>query len=583
MEEKEGETSRVQWNAGEAILWSVWFMVKSITLYFYEVFKPLVTGTVDVIGGDPKQFQENIAKCKKSPAKVKYANFDTVHEVDVLVIGAGFAGLCMGYFLNLFGISNVIVEKADRIGGVWNYNTYPNAACDVPSVFYSFSFAKYPPGGWSRKYAPCAEILKYMNWFSEKFGIMTNVLLNTKVDDAEFVDKTDFRGWNVNCSSSSNQPLRFKAKFFISSIGQLGVPKCPENAGLTWKDIHLSKSSKTRVFHSAEWDHDYDFSGKTVAIIGNGPSSIQLTPHVIKHSKKVFLFCRSLPVIIPKMDFSTSSWFARSPIFTEPYRIGFHFYLELVSLLFDLNPVSRALERFVLPKLVIPLMKLFVKKEHHKDLLPDIRFPMGCKRICVDDGPFLNSVQKPHVTIVRSEISHFDSEKAQIIGKDGNVISGLDCIVLATGFDSTNFLSTFKVVGKNGETIKQKWGSAPVSYYGMTVPSFPNFFVVYGPGTNTGAGSIIFFIECQARYIVSAILAALEKSKDKPLIELKESVYKSYVREFRRRIGNTTFSAGCNSWYKTADGTVVNNWFGLSTEFWLRTRNFDAESYNISK
>eukprot|EP00475_Leptophrys_vorax_P035944 TRINITY_DN5993_c0_g1_i2.p1 TRINITY_DN5993_c0_g1~~TRINITY_DN5993_c0_g1_i2.p1 ORF type:complete len:598 (-),score=137.40 TRINITY_DN5993_c0_g1_i2:99-1892(-) len=585
MDRQQVPNGKPLWKAVSAIAWCAWFIIKCVSLTLFDRLYVLFSGKVDRLGGDRKELRANVAKAARNTAVKRYletGSNNNAHNVDVLIIGGGFGGICMGFFLNLFGISHVILEQSQRVGGVWNYNTYPNAACDIPSMLYSFSFCKLPPWGWKRLHGTQKEIMEYVQYIVERFGILSNVLLKTKVNEATFVDRKDFYGWVVraDCQLFNNAPgeLTFNAKFLVSSVGQLSVPKFPQTPGLTREDV--SRASRNTVFHSAEWNHDVDLTGKTVAIVGNGPSGIQFTPSVIKQAKKVYLFIRSPALVIPKYDAPTT-WFSRTRLFTEIFRVWTFFRAEFLSFTFDINPVSQFCNKLLMKITVQDVVSRVQNKELCNSLLPDLEHPIGCKRVVFDDGGFIDLVQRDHVKVIRSHINKFDSSTSKIYCEDGTVVGDLDTVILATGFESTNFLSTFKLTGKKGEPIQKKWGTAPIAFYGMTLPDFPNFFVLYGPGTNTGGGSILFFIECQVRYVMQAIRHAMSRSQSRPSLELKEEVYQDFIKEYRERVSNTVFTAGCASWYKTSDGTVVNNWYGIATEYWLRTHDFDASVYTV--
>eukprot|EP00475_Leptophrys_vorax_P035945 TRINITY_DN5993_c0_g2_i1.p1 TRINITY_DN5993_c0_g2~~TRINITY_DN5993_c0_g2_i1.p1 ORF type:complete len:603 (-),score=140.55 TRINITY_DN5993_c0_g2_i1:341-2104(-) len=581
------------WNSFFDVAWSTWFVLKCVGLNLYDRLYVLFSGKVDRVGGDYKDLQANITKSSQNPASKRFIESgERVHDIDVVIIGGGFGGICMGFFLNLFGISHVILEKSHRVGGVWNYNTYPGAACDVPSSLYAFSFCKLPPWGWKRYHACQKEILEYVYYVCDKFGISSNILYNTKVNDAVFADKGDFYGWVVHSSTKlpndATADITFNAKFLVSAVGQLGVPKYTETPGLTKEDVKgnvfgsedvkHSESPKTVLFHSAEWNHDFDMSGKTVAIIGNGPTGFQLTPAVVQQAKQVYVFMRSAPINLGKYDPPTN-WFTRTRMFIEFHRIYTFFRADFLSFSYLPNPVSKWCNKLLMKLAVEDLEKTVKDEELRALLMPDPKIPVGCKRAVYDVGSYFHSLQKPNVKVIRSKISKFEASTSTIHCEDGNLLSGLDAVIIATGFESINFLSTFKIIGKKGEPIQKKWGNAPVAFLGITVPDFPNFFILYGPGTNTGGGSILFFLECQARYVIQAMKRAISLSHKRPVVEVKEEIYQNFVKEYRQRSAGTVFTANCASWYKTADGTVVNNWFGVCTEYWLRTHDFVPSHY----
>ena len=479
------------------------------------------------------------------------------------IIGTGFGGLGAAYYLKQAGIQSLtIFEKAQDVGGVWRENTYPGAACDVPSHLYSFSFE--PHYAWSCRYGKQSEILDYLRHVADKHGIRPHIRFGQEVVSAEF---DDHRGvWQLGLRDGG----RFEAEMLISAVGQLHQPQIP-------KVDHI-EDFKGPAFHSARWRHDVDFKGKTAAVIGTGPSAVQLVPELAKQVDKLYVFQRSPGWCIPKYD-RPYSRLERQLLTHVPQLHSLdrgRVFWSLEYLASALQPDSRInlLAKGIFKFAIRYMLRTQVKKAAlRQKLTPD--YPVGCKRTLLSNE-WLKTLDAPNVEVVTEPIAAATPEGLRTA--DG-VQRKLDVIVYGTGFESTQFLAPMRVTGLDGMTLNQRWQNGAEAYLGMNVSGFPNLFVVYGPNTNLGAGSIIFMVECQQRYIAQA--ATLMREQGLRYLDVLPKAERAFNDELQRRSKNSVYTAGCHNWYLTADGRNTNNWIGYMSDYRRATRQLETADYRL--
>lgn len=467
----------------------------------------------------------------------------------VAIIGAGFGGIGMGYYLKQAGIDDfVIFDKAAEVGGTWRENTYPGSGCDVPSHMYSFSFERGYPWAW--RYAKQSEILAYSRHCVDKHGIAPHIRFGCEVGSADY-DQT--RGvWTLTLDSGECA----EAVTVVSAVGQLDRPFYPAIPG-------REKFSRP-AFHSAHWNHDFDFMGKTVGVIGSGASAVQLVPEIVGQVSRLHLFQRSPGWVAPKFErrFSRLERWLLDHVPGLETLDRFRIYLILEGLAYAYNGHKWA-ERLVTFLSKTQLRVQVRDPSLRARLTPD--FSIGCKRILLTKD-WLPALTRPNVEVVSEEIQEITETGMRTA--DGRHRE-LDAIVYGTGFAATQFLTPMKVTGPAGRDLHAAWAQGAGAYLGMAVAGFPNFFVLYGPNTNVGSGSIIFMLECQQRFIVK-LMQMCERNAWSS-IEVRPQAEAAYDREMQTRSAQTTYSSTCHSWYKTADGRNTNNWVGSMTEFRRRT------------
>jgi cation diffusion facilitator CzcD-associated flavoprotein CzcO len=480
----------------------------------------------------------------------------------IAIIGAGFAGIGMAYYLKQAGLDRLtIFEKADDLGGVWRENTYPGAACDVPSHLYSYSFEPHYP--WSRAYGPQKDILDYQHLVVKKYGIHRHIRFGREVLGAEF-DET--RGlWTVWFADGSS----FEAHVLISAVGQLHRPSYPPVEGIeTFKGV---------TFHSAHWNHEFDFFGKTVASIGTGPSAIQYVPEIAQQTDKLYVYQRSPAWCVPKFDreyTGVEKWLLRKWPWTHSLdRLRIFWYAELLASVIQKNSLIQKVSKFLIETMAKLLIKFQVKDpELRKKITPD--FPVGCKRLLFSND-WYRTLAQPNVELVTESIERIT--ETGVVTSDGKHRE-VDAIVYGTGFTATQFLAPMDFKGLNGALLSQRWKDGAQAYLGMTVAGFPNFFVLYGPNTNLGIGTIIYMLERQQRYITKCVQALQQRGL--LYMDVRAEAETAFKQELDERSQSLAYVAGCHSWYLT-NGRNTNNWVGYMTEYGRRLRRPQLDAYTL--
>ena len=466
----------------------------------------------------------------------------------VAIIGTGFGGIGMAVRLRQAGIDDVtIFEKADAVGGTWRDNTYPGAACDVPSHLYSLSFA--PKADWSRRFPPQDEILDYLNGVVDDFGIRPLVRFGTEVAEAAF-DETDAT-WELILADGTSE--RFD--ILVSATGQLNVPYTPDLPGLGDFAGH--------TFHSARWDHDHDLTDRDVAVVGIGASAIQFVPAIAERVRSLTLFQRSVNYVAPKPDGEFSdrakSVFARLPLARRLYRAWIWARFDARWLAFRRGSKLGALGR---QRFTDQLSKLVSDDLPAEALIPD--YPLGCKRILIAND-WYPTLLRPNVKVVTGGIDRVEPDGITVDG----VTHAADTIIFGTGFRSTDFLTPVQVRGRGGRDLHQVWSEGAEAHLGITVAGFPNLFLLYGPNTNLGHNSIVFMLERQISYALSCIRRMVEDGFDS--IEVRAEAQTASNEALERELERTVWAADCHSWYKLDSGRITNNWAGTTARYWWHT------------
>lgn len=477
----------------------------------------------------------------------------------IAIVGSGFSGLGMGISLKRAGIDSFeIFEQADRIGGVWRENIYPGAACDVPSYLYSYSWEI--SHHWTEPYSPQSEIVAYLEHCADKYDVRDHIRFNTGIESATFDEVAG--DWEVR--TSTGETVRFDV--LVTACGQLRIPSYPGIPGL--EDFTGAQ------FHSARWDHSFDVTGKRVAVVGTGASAIQIIPGIVDKVARLDVFQRTAPYVLRKRHRPYHPWERRMYEVVGPLqtarRAGFWFFIEALIAGFTyarwLMLPARAIHEFQLrtqvrdPKL-------------RRKLRPD--YAMGCKRLGVS-SEFYPALSRPNVEVVTEAIERVTP--AGIVTADG-VEREVDAIVLATGFRANDFIAPMAITGRGGRTLNDAWSDGAEAYLGMTVSGFPNLFLLYGPNTNLGSGSIIHMLESQFHYIERAI--ALLGERRARFLDVRAEVQERFNKEVQQRLVDSVWSS-CASWYRTPSGRVVNNWPGFMSEYRRRTRHVDADDYDVA-
>ncbi|WP_280462001.1 flavin-containing monooxygenase [Nocardia carnea] len=481
------------------------------------------------------------------------------HRVSVLVIGAGFGGIGVAIELRRHGFSDItILEKAQDLGGVWRENTYPGAACDVPSPLYSYSFEPKPD--WPQRYSGQAAIHDYLRGVARRHDLLDRIEFGVEVTDAAFDEKTG--RWTVHTADGATRT----ADVLISAVGQLSRPQLPDIPGVD--------SFAGQAFHSALWDHHVDLTGKRVACIGTGASAIQYVPQIQPQVAHLTLFQRTAAWVLPKFDTDYSpvqhKLFARIPGMLLLERLGWWLTAEVSSLgLVELPVISRIVARVAQRN----LNKNVDDPELRAKLTPD--YPIACKRTLFSSD-YYPALTQPNVEVTTAAVTEITPRGVRT--GDGTLHEA-DVIIYGTGFKGTEFLWPMRISGRAGRELAQAWSDGAHAYYGMTVPDFPNFFMVYGPNTNLGVGSIIYMIETQSRYIRQAV----QLLADKPghMLEVRAETERAFNDALQKRLDRTPWNF-CSSWYRNAAGKITNNWPGTVTSYRRRVRRLEPQDYLLT-
>lgn len=471
----------------------------------------------------------------------------------MVIIGAGFAGIGLGALLRRAGIGSfTILEKSADLGGTWRDNTYPGAACDVPSHLYCYSFA--PKADWSRRHAPGPEILAYLRDVAVAEGVAPHIRYGCEVAAAEWSEEQT--EWTVTLSDGRTIP----ADVVVSAVGQLHRPAVPELPG--------ADSFVGPAFHSARWPADLSLTGRRVGVVGSAASAVQIVPAIATESESVTVFQRSPNWILRRGDRPYRGWekraFATVPLVRRAHRgwIWASYEVRFPALrdrrLF-VAAARRLLDRHLVEEVPI---------DDRARLTPD--FPVGARRVLSADD-YYPALRRDDVHLETAGIARVLPDGVELI--DGRFVP-LDVLVYATGFRSTEFLVPMTVKSR-GRELSEEWREGARAYLGLSVPGFPNFFVMYGPNTNLGHNSIVFMLEAQARHIVR-VLADVAHGDE---VEVSRDAFDRQDRALRRDLARTVWGQVERSWYKTDAGRITNNWGAGTPRYWWLTRRGARSAY----
>ena len=485
-----------------------------------------------------------------------------VINVEVLIVGAGFSGICMGIKLLEAGMNSfLIIEKSADLGGTWWENRYPGCACDIPSHLYSFSFA--PSTEWSRMYPGQQEIHDYLKRCVERYGLTPYLRLNTRFCEAVWNESEGV--WNATAANG----MSVRARVLVSGMGALHVPRYPELKG--------PERFKGPAFHSATWDHNVNLDGKNVAVVGTGASAIQFVPQIAPRVGKLSLFQRTPPWIVPRLDFAFSekwkSRFRTIPITRWALRQYIFWRQEIRVLGFLGNDTFRKKVEAISLR---HLARRIKDPKLRAALTPN--YQLGCKRVLVSDD-YYPALNRSNVELVTEGIS--EVREHSIVTSDG-VERPVDVLIYGTGFRATEPLIGCRMIGKGGVEIHDAWKNRMSAYLGIAVTGFPNFFILLGPNTGLGHNSVVLMIEAQVRYAMKCL--KLMKRKKQRVLEVRPEVQNSFVEEIYRRMSRTVWqSGGCHSWYQDQNtGEITTLWPGSVVSYLRRTRSVSAADYTLS-
>jgi cation diffusion facilitator CzcD-associated flavoprotein CzcO len=476
----------------------------------------------------------------------------------VAVVGGGFGGVGAAVMLSQAGYTDLTVfERGERVGGVWHHNTYPGAACDIPSHLYEFSFAPNPH--WTRRYAPQAEIQTYLEDVARRHGVFDRIRTSTEVLSARW--SADSGCWELETSAGPH-----RADVLLTACGQLSAPSVPPLPGLT--------DFEGPAFHTARWRHDVELGGRRVAVIGSGCSAIQVVPAIRPQVSKLDVYQRSPGWTFPKMDFAyrerTKRLFERLPALQRLDRQAVFAFNEFGALAMTnrqwLLPAMRAIGRRQINKAISD-------PELRRKVTPTDE--IGCKRVMLTDE-WYPTLTRPNVELVTERVSEVTA--TGIRTADG-VERPADVLILATGFRSHDFVAPMEILGPE-RSLAEAWADVPRAYLGLTVPSFPNLFLLYGPNTNGGTGSVIYTLEAGIAHVIAA-LRALERTGN-DTIELREEAAERFDAELRGALSGTVWHSGCTNWYVDERGNDPNQWPWTWSAYRRRAAALSPDAYQFS-
>jgi cation diffusion facilitator CzcD-associated flavoprotein CzcO len=494
----------------------------------------------------------------RSPQYRANGNGSRGRSRSVAVVGGGLGGVAAAVMLHRAGYDEVTVfERGERVGGVWHYNTYPGCACDVPSHLYEFSFEPNPR--WSRRYAPQAEIQAYAEDVARRHDVLERIHPGIEVRSARW----DEEGceWFLETSAGTHE-----ADVLINACGALRIPSVPPIAGL--------ETFEGPAFHTARWRHDVELAGKRVAVVGTGCSAIQVVPEIQPIVEHLDVYQRTPGWTFPRMDFAykerTLRLFERFPVLQRLDRIAILAYMELVAASQTNRPWLLRPFRAIARRQITTAIE---DPELRRKVTPSDE--IGCKRVLITDD-WYPALTKDNVELVTDPIAEVT---ATAVRTEDGTERPAEVLVLATGFQVHAGLAPMEVVGAGGQTLAEEWAHLARAYLGLSVPGFPNMFLLFGPNTGGGSGSVLYTIEAQMAHVIAA-LAELERA-DAQRIEVTRGAAETFDGELRSALVGTVWQSGCASYYLDENGNNTAIWPWHWNAYRRRTASLRPGAYEL--
>ncbi len=504
---------------------------------------------------------------------------DTGRSFRCAVIGAGASGLAAAHRLRQAGVDVTVFEKNDDVGGTWLENVYPGCRVDVPNQLYSFSFAQ--TNDWVSRFSAQPDLLAYLRGMTKELGLGECIRLGCEVTEARFDEAP--QSWQLALRWGDGNESSEEFDAVVCATGQLNRPSLPALAG--------RDDFEGPWFHSAAWDHSVEVAGRRVAVIGTGASAAQFVPTLAEEVAHLDVYQRTPPWLLPTENYG------------NPFPPEFH---DLLLLLPDYGRWDRLSQFWMMHEGLLPAARVDPEWDEHteavsagndfvRSMLIDVlraqvddddlfekmvpHFPPFAKRALRDDGRWAAALGRPHVDLVTVPIDRVNAHGIRTADGEDHPA---DVLIYGTGFSASDFVAPMAVFGRDGAELNEVWDGDAQAYLGVTVPGFPNFFMLYGPNTNLVInGSILIMVECQVRYAVEAIGLLLRSGHRS--MSCRRDVYERYGREMEE--GNATMVWGVAdvpTWYRNARGRVTQNWpFDLHT-YWARTREPDLADYELA-
>jgi 4-hydroxyacetophenone monooxygenase len=533
-------------------------------------YVPMLLEEMELDGKDIRAFQWDRA-----------VDESTKKAFHVVVIGCGMSGVLAAIRLEEAGLSYTVIEKNPAPGGTWYENRYPGCRVDVGNHFYCYSFE--PKNDWAEFFARQPALQRYFESCALKYGIHDKVRFETEVTGASYDEAR--RRWSVRVRGKDGREDVLVANAIISAVGQLNRPKLPNIPGI--------ESFHGPWMHSAHWKDDVGVTGKRVAVVGTGASAFQIVPAIAGTTRQLHVFQRSAPWMFPNPNYHAEvgpgvKWaLEHLPYYGRWYRFllfwpGCDGGLEAMRI----DPAWPHQDRSTnaMNDATREAFTQYLKDQVGDDpeLLAKVIPTYVClgKRTLQDNGSWLAALKRDDVELVTDPIARIEPDG--VVCESGARYP-VDVIVYATGFHANRFLWPMEIVGRAGVTLRDHWGDTPTAYLGITIPNFPNFFCMYGPGTNLAhGGSLIFHSECQIRYIMGCLKALLETGRS--AIEVTQAVHDDYDRRHQEALSAMVWSHPSirNSWYRNDQGriTVLSPWRLL--DYWRWTQKPDLADFHLS-
>ncbi|HEV7854926.1 MAG TPA: NAD(P)/FAD-dependent oxidoreductase [Mycobacterium sp.] len=482
-------------------------------------------------------------------------------HVQIAIVGSGFSGVGAAIKLDEAGHRDfVVLERGEDVGGTWRDNTYPGAACDVPSHLYSYSFALNPD--WTRSFSTQPEIQEYIRGVARRSGVLDRHRFGCEVKRAAWQQHRN--RWELSTSHGT-----MTADVLIGAFGALAEPSAPSIPGIDDFDGEL--------FHSAQWNHGADLTGKRVAVIGTGASAIQLVPAIADTVAHIDVYQRTAPWLLPRFDRAftrVERWaFRNIPAALRLARTGIYAARETQVVGLAKNP------RLMKPFELISRAKIRTEikdPELRRKVTPDFR--IGCKRMLIAND-WYPTLDRAHVELVTDGISEVDGRR--IVSKDGTARE-VDALIVATGFHVTDSPMFDVVCGSDGRSLSQTFADKGMrAFKGTTIAGFPNMFVLVGPNVGLGHTSMVYMIESQIHYVVDALTTM--KRRGIARVDVRRDVQDAYNDELQRKLGGSVWmTGGCASWYLDAHGNNTTLWPDFTFRFRRQTKRFDIDAYETA-
>ncbi|WP_045821391.1 flavin-containing monooxygenase [Williamsia herbipolensis] len=472
---------------------------------------------------------------------------------ETVIIGAGFAGIGTAIRLQQAGVEDfVLIERDTRPGGTWRDNTYPGAACDIPSRLYSFSFAPNPD--WSHTYSGSEEILRYIDRMVADHDLDRRIRYRSTVTGVVFDEPNGV--WEVAIAGAD--PVF--ARTVVVASGPLSTPGYPDIRG-------IEEFAGTRM-HSADWDHDYDFTGKKVGVIGTGASAVQIIPELVDRAAQVSVFQRTpgwvLPRLNPAVSSRTRKAYKRIPLLQSAARTAWYWGHESVALGVVWNsPLTRVVEAVSKANMRAQVSDPWMRRQ----LTPDFR--AGCKRLLMT-SKYYPALQKDNCRLITWPIARISERGVRTVE---GVEHQFDCLVFATGFEVSKQGSPIPITGREGRVLGDEFARGAYAYRSFAVSGYPNLYFTFGPNSGPGHSSALVYMEAQIDAITMAVTTVLRRGL--AVLDVRRDAQDRHNADIQRRLTKTTWNSGCSSWYLTADGFNATMYPGFATQYVAQMRGVD--------